>query len=220
MNRQPTVFLVDPDGPTRDAVRKLTNQMDVQCEAFVSGQEFLDAFDPARPGCVVMEIKVPGINGLQIQQRLRELGVTLPVVFICGGPSVSIAVHAMRSGALHFLEKPLRDNDLWSVIQEAIQLDHVRRTARLLQDEVDERVAALTEKEYVVLKLIAEGRPKSAIASELGVSVRTVEHHRTQLMRKLQTNTLAGLMQFALTKKNGHPPSDDVSNYRLTGTSR
>jgi FixJ family two-component response regulator len=167
-----------------------------------------------------MEIKVPGINGLQIQQRLRELGVTLPVVFICGGPSVSIAVHAMRSGALHFLEKPLRDNDLWSVIQEAIQLDHVRRTARLLQDEVDERVAALTEKEYVVLKLIAEGRPKSAIASELGVSVRTVEHHRTQLMRKLQTNTLAGLMQFALTKKNGHPPSDDVSNYRLTGTSR
>src|SRR6266567_1584161 len=181
MKRQPTVFLVDPDGLTRDAVKSLTNLMDLHCEAFGSGQEFLDALDPDRPGCVVMEIKVPGINGLQIQQRLRETGVIFPVIFISAGPSVSIAVHAMRAGALHFLEKPVRENDLWSAIQEAIQLDQRRRQVKLQQQEVDERVGTLTEKEQAVLEMIAEGLAKHSIADELGVSVRTIEHHRTQL---------------------------------------
>ena len=157
MSRQPTVFLVDPDGPTRDAIKKLTSLMDLHCEAFVTGQEFLADFDQTHPGCVLMEIKVPGINGLQIQLRLRELGITLPVIFISSGPSVSIAVHAMRSGALHFLEKPVRENDLWNIIQEAMQLDDQRRQARLLQLEVDERAGSLTEKEHAVLEMIADG---------------------------------------------------------------
>jgi two-component system, LuxR family, response regulator FixJ len=220
MNRQPTVFLVDPDGLTRDAVKKLTNQMDLRCEAFGSGQEFLDALDPDQPGCVVLEIKVPGINGLQIQQRLREAGVMFPVIFISAGPSVSIAVHAMRAGALHFLEKPVRENDLWNAVQEAVQLDQRRRQAQLQQQEVEERVGTLTEKEQAVLEMIAEGLAKHSIAIELGVSVRTIEHHRTQLMRKLQTSSLTGLMQFALSRKNGHSPTDGTSSVRLTGSNR
>jgi FixJ family two-component response regulator len=221
MNHQPTVFLVDPDGTTRDAVSKLTSLMDVHCQAFSSGQEFLDALDPGEPGCIVMEIKVPGINGLQIQQRLRDQSALLPVIFISAAPSVSIAVHAMRAGALHFLEKPVRENDLWSVIQEAIQLDQHRREAKQQQAAIDERIGTLTEKEYAVLEMIADGRAKRAIAAELRVSVRTVEHHRTQLMRKLQTNSVAGLMQFALSKKNGHRPVDGAaSNYRLMGMNR
>ena len=132
MSRQPTVFLVNPDELTRDAVKKLTNLMDLQCEAFMSGQDFLAALDPTRHGCVVMELKVPGINGLQIQQRLRELGSTLPLIFISSRPSVSIAVHAMRSGALHFLEKPVRENELWNIIQEALHIDEQRRARATL----------------------------------------------------------------------------------------
>jgi FixJ family two-component response regulator len=221
MTGQPTVFLVDPDGPTRDAITRLAGLMNLQCEAFASGDDFLAAFDPARPCCVVMEIKVPGMNGLQIQKRLRESGIAMPIIFISSGPSVSIAVHAMRSGALHFLEKPVRENDLWNAIQEAMQLDEQRRQARLLRMETDERVGSLTEKEHAVLEMIADGLTKHGIASELGVSVRTVEHHRTQLMRKLQTNSLAGLMQFALTRKHGHPQaSSESSNSRLSGSNR
>ena len=218
MSRQPTVFLVDPDEGTREAFTKLTNMMDLQCEAFTSGQEFLAALDPLRHGCIVMELKVPGINGLQIQQRLRELGSTLPLIFISVRPSVSIAVHAMRSGALHFLEKPVRENELWNVIQEALQIDEVRRQRRLLQIEVDERIGTLTEKELAVMEMIADGLAKHAIAGELGVSVRTIEHHRTQLMRKLRTNSLASLMQFAWARKNGHPPLDAATSLRLTGS--
>ena len=218
MNRQPTVFLIDPDGAIRDSIKNLTNLMDLDCLSFVSGQEFLDGFDPARPGCLVLELRVPGVNGLQIQQWLRESGAILPVVFISTAPSVSIAVHAMRAGAVHFLEKPVRENDLWNVIQEAIQLDHQRRQAQLVQQELNDRIATLSEKEQAVLELIAEGMAKHAIATELSVSVRTIEHHRTQLMRKLRINSLAGLMQFALSKRNGHVSLDRSANYRLVGS--
>jgi FixJ family two-component response regulator len=202
MNSQPTVFLVDPDGATRDAVRKLAKMMSLDCEEYVSGHEFLDTFDSSRPGCIVMEVRVPGVNGLQIQQRLVEQGVTLPVLFLSEGPSVSIAVHTMRAGALHFFEKPFRENDLWTAIQEAIQVDQARREARLMQQQLDERIGSLTEKEVAVLEMIAAGRTKRAMALELGVSVRTIEHHRTQLMRKLDTATPAGLLRFAMSRRS------------------
>jgi two-component system response regulator FixJ len=202
MNLQPTVYLVDPDGPTREDIEKQTNLMGFRCKPFASGHEFLAAFDPAEAGCIVLELRVPGFNGLQIQQRLRDSGATMPVVFISTGPSVSIAVHAMRAGALHFLEKPIRENDLWAAIQEAVQVDHRRRQVKLKQDEVDERLRGLTEKEQAVLEMMGAGLAKQVIASELGVSVRTIEHHRTQLMRKLNTNSLAGLLQLALSKTN------------------
>ncbi len=202
MNLQPTVYLVDPDGPTREDIEKQTNLMGFRFKPFASGHEFLAAFDPAEAGCIVLELRVPGFNGLQIQQRLRESGATMPVVFISTGPSVSIAVHAMRAGALHFLEKPIRENDLWATIQEAVQVDHRRRQVKLKQDEVDERLRGLTEKEQAVLEMMGAGLAKQVIASELGVSVRTIEHHRTQLMRKLNTNSLAGLLQLALSKTN------------------
>jgi FixJ family two-component response regulator len=213
MNLQPTVYLVDPDGPTRKDIEQQTNLMGFRCKPFASGQEFLAAFDPADAGCIVLELRVPGINGLQIQQQLRESGATMPVVFISAGPSVSIAVHAMRAGALHFLEKPVRENDLWAAIQEAVQIDQRRRQAKLKQDEVDERLRGLTEKEQAVLDMMGAGMAKNVIAHELGVSVRTIEHHRTQLMRKLNTNSLAGLLQFALSKTNGSSSRNGRSSH-------
>ena len=152
----------------------------------------------------MLEIRIPVVNGLQIQQRLADMGATLPIIFLTASASVSIAVHAMRMGAFHFFEKPFHEHDLWSAIQEAIQLDQERRKTRSLQEALEERINILSEKEFAVLELLADCKNKRTMAEELGVSVRTIEHHRTQLMRKLKTNSIAGLLRFALTAKRSN----------------
>ena len=129
------------------------------------------------------------------------MDATLPVIFLTASASVSIAVHAMRMGALHFLEKPFHEHDLWSAIQEAIHIDGERRRTKSVQETIDAGVSILTEKELAVLELLADCKNKQAMASDLGVSVRTIEHHRTQLMRKLKTNSIAGLLRFALNMR-------------------
>jgi two-component system, LuxR family, response regulator DctR len=152
-----------------------------------------------------LEVRIPSVNGLQIQQKLLEMGAVLPLIFLTSAASVSIAVHAMRMGAFHFLEKPFHEHDLWSAIQEAVQLDQQRRNAANQREAVDARIGVLSEKEIVVLQLLADCKNKQAMAEELGISVRTVEHHRTQLMRKLKTNSVAGLLHLALTMKQASP---------------
>ena len=127
------------------------------------------------------------------------------MIFLTASASISIAVHAMRMGAFHFLEKPFHEHDLWTAIQEAIQVDQERRKAGSLQEALEERIGMLSEKEFAVLELLAECKNKRVMAEELGVSVRTIEHHRTQLMRKLKTNSIAGLLRFALTVKRSSP---------------
>ena len=178
MTISPTVFVVDPDEATQGSLRNLAGIMNLHCETYALGQEFLDAYDPLRSGCVILEIKVPGINGLQIQQILAKQRATLPLIFLCNQASVAIAVHAMRSGAFQFFEKPCREDDLWCAVQEAIQLDEPRRQARRREEEVEKGLARLTEKERLVLAMIAEGKTKLAMAADLGVSVRTVEYYR------------------------------------------
>ena len=205
MNTVPTIFVVEPDPATCESIKKIAGLLALGCETYASGQEFLDAFDRHQPGCLVLEIRIPGMNGLQIQQKLVEAGVTLPVIFLTGWASVSIAVHVMRSGALHFLEKPFHEHDLWAAIQEAIQIDQERRKARSVQEAMEARLSILTEKEFAVLELLTDCKSKQAMAEELGVSVRTIEHHRTQLMRKLKTNSIAGLLRFALTMQRSSP---------------
>jgi FixJ family two-component response regulator len=201
MNIKPTIFVAEPDPAICQSVKAVASLLELGCESFSTGQEFLDAFDRCRAGCLVLEIRIPGVNGLQIQQKLAEMGAVLPLIFLTSAASVSIAVHAMRMGAFHFLEKPFHEHDLWSAIQEAIQLDHERRKAATLREAIDERIGMLSEKEIVVLQLLADCKNKQAMAEELGVSVRTVEHHRTQLMRKLKTNSVAGLLHLALAMR-------------------
>ena len=203
MNTLPTVFAVEPDPAICESIRVMAGVLDLRFEAYATGQDFLDAFDRRRPGCLVLEIRIPGVNGLQIQQNLVDMGATLPLIFLTSSASVSIAVHAMRMGAFHFLEKPFHEHDLWSAVREAIQFDHERREAGSCREAIDAQLGLLSERELAVLELLADGKSKCAMAKELGLSVRTVEHHRTQLMRKLklETNSIAGLLRFALTMK-------------------
>jgi len=176
--------------------------MDTRCEIYSDGRAFLDVFDKNRTGCLILEIQIPGVNGLQIQQKLNEAHATLPLIFLTTTASVSIAIHAMRLGAIHFLEKPFHSIDLWKTIQEAIEIDRQRRQTKLLHEGIRTRLEMLSEKEIAVMELIADCKTKGVIAKELGISVRTVEHHRTQLMRKLKANSIAGLLRFALTARH------------------
>ena len=209
MSTSPTVFVVDPDEATRNSLRNLAGMMNLSCEAYALGHDFLDAYDLSRSGCLILEIKVPGINGLQIQQNLIKRRATLPIIFHCAQSSVAIAVHAMRSGAFQFFEKPCREDDLWRAVQEAIQLDEQRRQVRLREDEVENSLAALTEKERFVLEMIAEGKTKLAMSAELGVSIRTIEYYRAQLVKKLRSSTQAGLLRLLIGAKNTAPQITD-----------
>ena len=205
MNTLPTIFVVESDRATCESIRKIADVLELRCEVYATGWEFLDAFDPHRPGCMVLEISIPGVNGLEIQQRLVEMGATLPMIFLTASASVSVAIHAMRMGAFHFLEKPPREHDLWLAIHEAIQIDQERRKAKSIQEATDAQIGTLSEKEFVVLGMLADCKSKGAMARELGVSIRAIDCYRTRVMRKLKTDSIAGLMRFALTMKNSSP---------------
>lgn len=204
MNDEPTVFLVDADRRTRDAVRDLLDTMNLPHEEYTSGQAFLDAYDPSRAGCVVLEVRIPDVNGLEIQDRLAARGASIPLVFLSAEAPVSIAVRAMRGGAVHFVEKPFRAHELWDAIREATLLDAKRRRAAAEREALDRRLADLAPEERRVLELIAAGKSKQAMAAEAGVSIRTIEVRRSRLMSKLALTSPVELVVFALTACNGH----------------
>jgi FixJ family two-component response regulator len=203
MELEPTVYVVDADGPSNDAVNDLVHTMNLRCESFASGQEFLEAYDNLRPGCVVLEVKVPGINGLQIQQQLLRLPDSPPVIFLSGRCEVSVAVRAMKSGAIHFLEKPFREYELWDAIQEAIATDRQRREERQRRQMLNRYVGVLTFKERQVLGLLSEGKSNRTIARELDISVRTVENRRAKLMKKLGIKSPTELLHLAILVNDG-----------------
>lgn len=207
MNCEPTVYVVDADGPTRDGIRNLADTMNLRCEAYASGRRFLNAYDNGQFGCVVLEVRIPDVNGFEIQEWLRAQGSEIPVLFLSGQATVSMAVRAMRSGALHFLEKPFREHELWDAIQEAVALAKERRGRATCHRELDRCLAALTAKERKTLTELAEGRSKAAIASEAGVCVRTVEVRRRNLMKRLGFKSPIELMRFALVACDGHAPT-------------
>ena len=151
MTSFPIVYVVDSDEAIRQSVGNLAGIMNLRCKPFATGDEFLEGLDLACPGCLVTEIRVPGISGLQIQQALIQRGATLPVIFLSNHASVAIAVHAMRAGAVQFFEKPCREDDLWRAIDEAIEFDQQQRQRRVHQEEVERYLATLSEKEQFVL---------------------------------------------------------------------
>jgi len=197
----PTVFVVDDDEAVRRSLEALVKSVGLNVETFASGQEFLAAYNPDRPGCLVLDIRMPGMSGTELQESLRQRGCILPIIIITGHGDVPIAVHAMKHGAVDFIEKPFSKQLLLDRIHEAITRDERARTQSGRQARIQSRLATLTPRERQVLNLVAEGKPNKRIAAELGVSKKTVEVHRSHVMRKMQAGSLAEVVEQVVTAK-------------------
>jgi two-component system, LuxR family, response regulator FixJ len=193
-----TVFIVDDDDAVRRAMELLMRSVGLASETFSSADEFLEHFEPDRPGCLVLDIRMPGLGGLELQDRLLELGSSLPIIFITGHGDVPMAVEAMQKGAFDFIQKPFRDQDLLERISDALGLDQRRRTTDAKRTEVLARLEKLTNREREVMRLVVSGKPNKVIAFDLGVSQRTVEIHRARVMEKMRARSLADLVRMSL----------------------
>jgi RNA polymerase sigma factor (sigma-70 family) len=194
-----TVYIVDDDQAIRRAMELLMRSVGLEFEIFHSGDDFLENHTNERAGCLVLDIRMPGLGGLELQEKLNEIGSTLPIIFITGHGDVPMAVEAMQKGAVDFIQKPFRDQELLDRIGEALKTDQERRSAREEQAEVQNRVDKLTNREHQVLDLVVTGKPNKVIAYELGVSQRTVEIHRARVMEKMQAKSLADLVRMHMT---------------------
>jgi len=191
----PTVFIVDDDKAIGHAMSLLMTSVDLPHRIFHSGDEFLKAYDPNQPGCLVLDIRMPGMGGLELQERLLELDPNLPIIFITGHGDVPMAVNAMQKGAVDFIQKPFRDQELLDRIREALSANEERRSVREKQEALAGRLARLTKREREVMNLVVTGKPNKVIAYELDVSQRTVEIHRARVMEKMEAGSLAELVR-------------------------
>lgn len=196
--RPPTVYIVDDDQAVRRAMELLMQSVGLNHEIFHSADEFLAGHSNERAGCLVLDIRMPGLGGLELQEKLNELGSTLPIIFITGHGDVPMAVEAMQKGAVDFIQKPFRDQELLDQVSEALKTDAARRTARDQKAAVTERLGKLTRREREVMDLVVTGKPNKVIAYELGVSQRTVEIHRARVMEKMEARSLADLVRMHL----------------------
>jgi FixJ family two-component response regulator len=193
----PTVFIVDDDVGMRRAVQDLVESVGLRAESFATGLEFLNRKRTSDPSCLVLDVRLPQMSGLDFQRMLAELGMQIPVIFITAHGDIPMSVKALKSGAVEFLTKPFRDQDLLDAIQQALQRD---RAARDQQDEVHElhgRYLALTARERAVMVLVVAGMLNKQIASEIGISEGTVKIHRGNVMQKMQAGSLIELVRIA-----------------------
>jgi two-component system, LuxR family, response regulator FixJ len=199
----PTVFVVDDDAPVRDALKLLLRSVGHRVEAFPSAQDFLDAYHDDRPGCLVLDVRMPGMSGLELQERLNERGAILPIIFITGHGDVPMAVEALQAGALDFLQKPFRDQELLDRIARALDKDAQNRRELLELRTLAQRFEELTARERDVMELVTQGKANKAIAMDLNISQRTVEIHRARVMEKTQAASLAHLVRMVLRLREG-----------------
>lgn len=200
INDEVTVFLVDDDHAVLRSLTALVKVVFPCVEAYASAAEFLEAYRPGKPGCLVLDVAMPGMNGLELQRRLLDEKIDLPVVFITGHGNVQMAVGAMQAGAVNFLEKPFHEQELWDSIRSALDLDEKRRRRRQRRTQVEQRFTRLSQGERQVLDLIMDGKYNKEIASELDLSVRTIEDRRSRLMQKMEAGSVAELVQLAMTR--------------------
>jgi RNA polymerase sigma factor (sigma-70 family) len=193
-----TVYVVDDDQAIRHAMELLMRSVGLNYEIFHSGDDFLAKHTNDRAGCLVLDIRMPGLGGLELQEKLNDMGSTLPIIFITGHGDVPMAVEAMQKGAVDFIQKPFRDQELLDRIGEALQTDQERRSVREEKSEVQGKIEKLTNRERQVLDLVVTGKPNKVIAYELGVSQRTVEIHRARVMEKMRAKSLADLVRMHL----------------------
>ncbi len=197
MKSEPTVFVVDDDSATLDSLAKLIGAIFPRVETYSSAGDFLDGYDLSTPGCLVLDVAMPGMSGLELHEKLIDADIQLPVIFITGHANVRMAVGAMQAGAVDFIEKPFQEHDLWNSIRRAFKVDAQNRLERMQRAEYQERMSSLSGGEQEVLDLILAGRFNKEIAIELDLSIRTVEDRRARLMKKLGANSVVELVRMA-----------------------
>jgi FixJ family two-component response regulator len=191
------VFVIDDDPSMRGALEDLVGSVGLQVRPFASPQDFLQSKLPDAPGCLVLDVRLPGMGGLAFQKELARLGVALPIIFITGHGDIPMSVRAMKAGAVEFLTKPFHDQDLLDAIHTAIERDRGRRREAVLVGELRERYATLTERERQIMTLVVVGRANKQVAAELNLSEMTVKVHRGQVMRKMYAGSLPELVRMA-----------------------
>jgi len=193
----PTVFVVDDDEALNESLRWLLESEGLAVETFGSASEFLEGYPSGHPGCLILDVRMPGMSGLELQERMRERGIRLPTIVITGHGDIPMAVQAVRNGAVDFIEKPLDDRVLMSSVQAALAADAEAQQAESELRELWERAEELTPRERQVFARAALGQPNKQIAAELELSEKTIEVHRANLMRKLEVGSIAELVRAA-----------------------
>jgi FixJ family two-component response regulator len=193
-----TVFVVDDDAGARYSLCFLLKSVGLSAVAYESAQEFLDIYKPHQPGCLVLDVRMPVMSGLELQQELNLRGAIIPVIFVTGHGDVPMAVEAIQHGAFDFVQKPYREQDLLDRVQRALAADRSSRAALQEHDRNRARLASLTPREREVLQLMTLGKPNKAMAAELGLSQRTVEIHRAHVLKKTGASSVAQLVRMTL----------------------
>jgi FixJ family two-component response regulator len=193
----PTVFIVDDDRGLRQAIQDLVESVGLRAESFASGEDFLRAKRMNRPSCLVLDVRLPQMSGLDFQQRLTETGIQIPIIFITAHGDIPMSVRALKSGALEFLTKPFRDQDLLDAIHQALERDRVAREQQSEIHNLQERARTLTAREQEVMNLVVSGMLNKQIASEIGTSEATVKIHRGNVMRKMKAGSVVDLVRMA-----------------------
>ena len=199
MNTELTVFVVDDDEEVRNAMKRLMNSVGLAVETFASAEEFLAQFDSARPGCLLLDVRMKGMSGLDVQERLALEEVHPPIIIITGHGDVPMAVRAVKAGAVDFIEKPFNEQVLLDSVHRAIELDGEHRGRVLQLTDISARLECLTPREREILELVVTGKRNKTIASELGISQSTVEAHRSKVMEKMHAESLSDLMRMMLS---------------------
>jgi FixJ family two-component response regulator len=198
-----TVFIVDDDAAVRDSIQELVESVGLRAESHSSGQAFLASYQPQRSGCLVLDVRMAGMSGLVLQEKLNELGARIPVIIITGHGDVPMAVHALKAGAVDFVQKPYRHQLLLDSINNALTMDTIARRSLDESQNHDRQLATLTKREQEVLDKLLAGNISKQIARELGISTRTVEAHRQNLLRKLGVGSVKELMLHPIARERG-----------------
>jgi two-component system, LuxR family, response regulator FixJ len=197
-----TVFIIDDDAEMCELIKQLVSSIGLPVETFGSADEFLRAYVPTRPGCIVTDVRLPGMSGLELQEALAQRNSYLPVIVVSGHADVAMAVRAMRSHALDVLQKPFNKQDLLDRVQQALRADAERRRQSVSNEAVTARIAALTPREREIMELVVQGLANKQMAYQLGLSEKTIETHRSRVMKKMSVDSVAELVRMVLVMKD------------------
>ncbi len=197
-----TVFVVDDDQAMRNSLKWLIESIGMQVESFASADDFLKSYYPGRSGCLLLDVRMPGMSGLELQEYLLQNEIYIPAIVITGHGDVHMAVRAMKAGAVDFIEKPFNDEVLLDAIRRALAQEEQQRNQQVERAEIAAHLAHLTPREHEVMGMVTEGKSNKEIANTLGVSAKTVEAHRARVMEKMQAGSLAELVRMAMLAQN------------------